>query len=125
MNATPHRSSPRKLLVLEQRPYWTPALQRLLPSDAWHVRRIEQVDQLDAAYPAAGLLLDIAADPRGCLLWLGQRSRGEAIPVLAIATDDETAGLEAIFRELGVVSFLVGIPAPSDLARVIQHVCAG
>jgi hypothetical protein len=124
VNVTPRRSSPRKLLVFEQRPYWTPALQRLLPSDAWHVRRCEPVDQLDAAFPAAGVLLDLAADPRGCLLWLGQRSRRNAIPVMAVATDDETAGLEAIFRELGVVSFLVGIPAPNELARVIQSVCA-
>ncbi len=124
VNETPRRASPRKLLVYEQQPYWTPALQRVLPSAAWHVRRCTQLDQLEAAFPAAGVLLDLTADPRGCLLWLGDRNRSDTVPVIAIATDAETAGLEAVFRELGVVSFLVGIPSPGELARVVQHVCA-
>jgi DNA-binding response OmpR family regulator len=109
------------VLVYEREPYWTPELQRRLADEPVVVRscgRLSDLDVLPAGFDHSVVILDLTADPAGCLAWLARR-RANA-PVVALGPS-ELAELEATFRSVGVTSFQTGAVANGDLARLCRR----
>lgn len=110
------------IVVCERQPYWTPALQRELLSEPFHVRgcpSLRELDRLISTHPKAMVVMDLEADSAGCLAWLSTHVT-RPVPSI-ICGSPSTSGLEPLCRELGALSFLPDYIPRSEMAALCRR----
>lgn len=122
---TTTKSPDAVIAVFERQPYWGPELQRQFSDASIRVRECRSLSDLPSAvegFAARLFVIDIQADPPGCLAWLGSLRRDASCdcPIIACGAPDQTE-LEWILREAGVSAFLCDVIPGDDFARLCRR----
>ena len=116
-------SDTQRVIVFETAPYWAPELERQFLSEPVAVRACRSIRDLEALVrqePAAGVLLDLAADAGGCLRWLGRREQQSPGPPATVVASADHSRLEWYVRELGAVAFVSEFIGGRRMAAVFR-----
>lgn len=104
------------LLIFERRPRWVPELERQFLGQNVRVRGCRSIkDLLDRFHssPKCLVILDLEADPDGCLDALARLMAHSLSPTILVVASERYRELEWAIRELGATAFLEE-PLPGD-----------
>lgn len=129
-----------ELAIFENRPRLTPELQRQFQADPdVRIREFRSLSELNStisnlALPASKqvtaihttvastvVLLDLEADPAGCLRFLEQHLNNRPQIATVVVGSEETSELEWPIRELGAVTFICDYHAGLNLAQLCRQ----
>jgi DNA-binding NtrC family response regulator len=97
------------LLIFERRPRWVPEMERQFLGQNVRVRGCRSVkDLLDRFHssPKCLAILDLEADPEGCLNSLARLMAHSPLPTILVVASERYRDLEWPVRELGATAFL-------------------
>lgn len=114
---------PPHVIIYEQRPRLTPEMQRQFLDDNLRIHtctNLRDIPSLVQASSQSLLLLDLDADPAGCLQLLGRYIGEMPLPIICVGSS-ASAELEWMVRELGALEFLVGPVSGELLANLCRR----
>lgn len=129
-----------ELAIFENRPRLTPELQRQFQTDAdVKIRDFRSISELNTTVVSSTstkaiqatanqrttartvVLLDLEADPAGCLRFLEQHLENRPQIATVVVGSEETSELEWPIRELGAVTFINDYHAGLNLAQLCRQ----
>ena len=114
----------RNVIVVEQRPRWTPELRRQFVGRNVRVRqriRIVDLKQVNITDDFCVLVLDFDAAPADCLQFLGREACSLRRVTTIVIGSADAASLEWTIRDLGALAFLARAPRGDELARLCRR----
>lgn len=119
-----------ELAIFETRPRLIPELQRQFQTDPdVKIREFRSIGELNSAIVTPQplkaertvVLLDLEADPAGCLRFLEQQLENRPQIATVVVGSEETSELEWPIRELGAVTFINEYHAGLNLAQLCRQ----